>query len=79
MNIEELIKMAESLNLQQVNEDDELDGQKLNNCIDVLYTLEEIAIDEDDMECAQFLKDARIYVENYTKDRILAMESIEEK
>ena len=72
MNIEELIKMAEGLNIA-LKENNEVDGQNLNICIDVLYTLEEIALDEDDTECAQFLKDARIYVENYRKDRILDM------
>lgn len=72
MNIQELIKMAEGLNIA-LKENNEVDGQNLNICIDVLYTLEEIALDEDDTECAQFLKDARIYVENYRKDRILDM------
>ena len=69
MDIKELLEMVK----EPIKEDQELDGQNLNTCIDVLYTLEEIALDEDDMECAQFLKDARNYVENYRKDRILDM------
>ena len=69
MDIKELLEMVK----EPIKEDQELDAQKLNACIDVLYTLEEIALDEDDMECAQFLKDARIYVEDYRKDRILDM------
>lgn len=69
MDINELLDLVK----EPIKEDQELDAQKLNACIDVLYALEEIALDEDDMECAQFLKDARIYVENYRKDRILDM------
>lgn len=74
MNIEELIKLAESLNLQPVNEVSdrlELNGQNLNIAIDALYALEEIAMFEEDTNVAQAVKDARLYAEDYRRNRIL--------
>ena len=37
----------------------------LNTCINVLYTLEDRALDDEDTNLAQIFKDARIGVEDY--------------
>ena len=70
MDIKELLDLVEE---KQTLKEEMVDPQMLNNCIDILYSLEEIALDQDDTNAAQFLKDARIYCENYRSDLILNM------
>ena len=66
MNINELLDLVKNSGLDVV----ELDAGDLNHCIDMLEKLEQIAIQEDDMENAQTLKNARIYAEDIRVEKI---------
>lgn len=72
MNIEELIKLAESLDLQPVNETQltRIDGQSLNTCINILYALMDLAYQDEDDNGEQILKAALLWVEDYRKEYI---------
>lgn len=69
MDIKELISLMENSGLEIAK----LDAGDLNHCIDMLEKLEQIAIQEDDMENAQTLKNARIYAEDIRVEKIKGM------
>ena len=72
MDIKELNSKLRRAGHRRVNESN-IDGQKINTCIDVLYELEDKLVSEDDISSAQMIKDARLVVEDYRRDYIMQM------
>jgi len=50
-----------------------ISAMDLNTCINVLYTLEDRALDDEDTNLAQIFKDARIGAEDYRRVMISDM------
>ena len=55
-------KICEALKLTEALED--IDANDLQTCISVLYDLEGLALQEEESEIAQAIKDTRIYADD---------------